>query len=77
MSETLTDLDIRPLSDALGAEIHGVDLSQPLDDATVAAIKDAWHEHIVLLFRDQDLLCLFIFQFRLNDQYLPAKQNSH
>ena len=54
MSETLTDLDIRPLSDALGAEIHGVDLSQPLDDATVAAIKDAWHEHIVLLFRDQD-----------------------
>jgi taurine dioxygenase len=55
MSDTLTGLDIRPLSDSLGAEIRGVDLSQPLDDATAAAIRDAWHEHIVLLFRDQDL----------------------
>ena len=48
-------LDIRPLSDAIGAEIRGVDLSKPLDADTVAAIKDAWHEHIVLLFRDQDI----------------------
>jgi alpha-ketoglutarate-dependent taurine dioxygenase len=36
MSDTLTGLDIRPLSDSLGAEIRGVDLSQPLDDATAA-----------------------------------------
>jgi taurine dioxygenase len=55
MSDTLTGLDIRPLSDALGAEIRGIDLSKPLDDATVAAIEAAWQEHIVLLFRDQDL----------------------
>ena len=39
----------------MGAEIQGVDLSQPLDADTVAAITDAWHEHIVLLFRDQDI----------------------
>ena len=44
-----------PLSDALGAEIKGVDLSQPIDDATVAAIEAAWAEHIVLLFRNQRL----------------------
>jgi len=59
MTDTLTDsataLDIRPLSAALGAEIRGIDLSKPLDDATVAAIEDAWQKHIVLLFRDQDL----------------------
>ena len=59
MSDTLTKsgtaLDIRPLSAALGAEVRGVDLSKPLDDATVAAIEDAWHEHIVLLFRDQNI----------------------
>lgn len=48
-------LDIRPLSDVIGAEVRGVDLSKPLDAGTVAAIKDAWHEHIVLLFRDQDI----------------------
>jgi taurine dioxygenase len=46
---------IRPLSSALGAEIQNVDLSKPLDDTTVAAIKQAWTDHLVLLFRDQTL----------------------
>ena len=46
---------VRPLSPALGAEIVGVDLSRPLDAATVAAIREAWKEHLVLLFRDQTL----------------------
>ncbi len=48
-------LDITPLSQALGAEIRGLDLSEPLDASTTAEIEDAWHEHIVLVFRDQDL----------------------
>lgn len=48
-------IEVTPLSDALGAEIRGVDTSRPLDAETVAAVNDAWHEHIVLLFRDQDL----------------------
>lgn len=46
---------VRPLSPALGAEIVRVDLSRPLDAATVAAIREAWKEHLVLLFRDQTL----------------------
>jgi taurine dioxygenase len=46
---------VRPLSPALGAEIVGVDLSAPMDDATFARILDAWHAHLVLLFRDQRL----------------------
>jgi alpha-ketoglutarate-dependent taurine dioxygenase len=50
-----TTLDIRPLSGALGAEIHGVDLAADLDAATVAAIRAAWLEHLVIFFRDQDL----------------------
>ncbi len=49
------NLDITRISDALGAEIAGLDLREPLDSATVAAIEDAWYEHIVLVFRDQDL----------------------
>jgi taurine dioxygenase len=40
---------------ALGAEISGVDLSGPLDEATVAAIRRAWLEHGVIFFRDQEL----------------------
>jgi taurine dioxygenase len=46
---------VRPLSPALGAEIVGVDLSRPLDDVTFGTILNAWHEHLVLLLRDQRL----------------------
>jgi taurine dioxygenase len=38
----------------LGAEIRGVDLRQPGDDV-FAAIHRAWLDHLVLLFRGQDL----------------------
>jgi taurine dioxygenase len=48
-------MQIIPLSDAIGAEIIGVDLSQKLGRGTIAQIKDAWHEHIVLVFRGQKL----------------------
>lgn len=48
-------MEIIPLSDAIGAEIRGVDLSNPLDTATASIIEMAWHDHIVLLFRDQDI----------------------
>jgi taurine dioxygenase len=48
-------LAVTNLSDVIGAEITGVDLSRPLDGDTIAAIHAAWLEHLVLLFRDQDL----------------------
>ena len=44
-----------PLSPALGAEIIGVDLREPLDDATFEQILAAWHQHLVILLRDQKL----------------------
>jgi taurine dioxygenase len=46
---------IRPLGYALGAEVTGVDATRPLDDRTVAAIRRAWLEHIILCFPGQDL----------------------
>lgn len=55
MDTVVQSLSVRPLSPALGAEIVGVDLSKPLDSATVAAIRSAWTEHLVLLFRNQTL----------------------
>ena len=48
-------LETRPLSSALGAEIFGVDLGEPLDDGTVRALRGALLEHVVIFFRDQEL----------------------
>lgn len=48
-------IEVVPCSPSLGAEIRGVDLRQPLDTATVQAIKDVWAEHLVLLIRGQGL----------------------
>ncbi len=48
-------LTIRPLSDAMGGEIAGIDLRNPLDDTTFAAIETALDDHLVIVFRNQDL----------------------
>jgi taurine dioxygenase len=48
-------LKFTPLSAALGAEATGIDLRQPLDGATVKALKDAFDQNIVLVIRDQTL----------------------
>jgi len=48
-------VSVKPLNAALGAQIEGVDLSADLDSQLQTRIRDAFHEHIVLLFRDQDL----------------------
>jgi taurine dioxygenase len=49
------DVVATPLSPACGAEINGVDLTRPLSPSTVAAIKDAWGRHLVVVFRGQTL----------------------
>ena len=48
-------LSITPVSPVLGAEIAGVDLSQPLAAASVRAIRDALATYGVVFFRDQHL----------------------
>ncbi len=48
-------LEIKRVAGALGAEVFGVDLSGKLDDATVAEIRRAWLEHLVLFFPNQKL----------------------
>jgi taurine dioxygenase len=47
------NLDIRPITGALGAEIHGVDLARDLTEPTIASIRQAFLEHLVVFFRDQ------------------------
>ena len=48
-------IDVRPLTTEIGAEISGIDLRRPLDEATVAALRDALERHLVLFFREQDI----------------------
>src|SRR5262249_628894 len=45
----------RPLSSALGAEILGVDLRDPIDEALKHKFLDTWHQYLVILLRDQTL----------------------
>jgi taurine dioxygenase len=47
--------ELRSLGHALGTEMLGVDLSRPLDEVTFGAIKNAFAEHPVLVFREQNL----------------------
>ena len=49
------NLTVKPLAGALGAEIGGVDLSNPLDEATRNEILQAFYEYLVIYFYDQDI----------------------
>lgn len=55
IKETGSPLTVSPLVGGLGAEIGGVELSQPLGDDAVAAIRHALLTHLVVFFRDQSL----------------------
>jgi taurine dioxygenase len=48
-------LTITPRTPAIGADVAGVDLGQPLDARTVGTLRDALHRHLVLFFRDQHM----------------------
>ena len=47
--------EIHPLAGAIGAEISGVDLAGEVDEDTIALIRRAWLDHLVIFFRGQDL----------------------
>ena len=49
------DLSISPVRGRFGARVAGVDLSQPLEDDCFARIHDAFLEHSVLVFSEQQL----------------------
>jgi len=49
------DITVTPLSSACGAEIRGIDLTKPLPESAVQAIKHAWYKHLVLVFRGQHI----------------------
>jgi taurine dioxygenase len=48
-------MHVRRLANGLGARIEGVDLARPVDDATLALIRRAWLDHLVLVFPQQHI----------------------
>ena len=48
-------VDFRPFADGFGAEVIGVDLGRPLADAVFQAVRQAFHDRRLLLFRDQEI----------------------
>jgi len=51
----MTQLEVRPLSRAVGAEILGINLLEPVSDAQIAEIRKIWLQHSVVFFREQPL----------------------
>jgi taurine dioxygenase len=52
---TKTRFEIVPLGRHIGAELRGIDLRSKPDDSTIRAIYQAWLDHLVIIFPDQDL----------------------
>ncbi len=52
---TPSKITIIPTGAALGADIVGVDLSQPVSHDVYTQIRQAWNDHLVLRFRGQKL----------------------
>jgi alpha-ketoglutarate-dependent taurine dioxygenase len=53
MTQVAQALEVRPQSGWTGAEIHGIDLTKPLDDQQIAEIRAALLQWKVVFFRDQ------------------------
>jgi taurine dioxygenase len=50
-----SSIKISRIAGALGAEVSGIDLSQPASEAVIAEIREALLEHLVIFFHDQHL----------------------
>ncbi|HAA91557.1 MAG TPA: hypothetical protein DCS82_08055 [Rhodospirillaceae bacterium] len=51
----LGGITVVPCSPVIGAEIQGIDISKDLSAETVRALTKAWHTHLALIIRDQDI----------------------
>ena len=65
-------MQVEKLAEALGAEVSGVDLSQPIAPQLFAQIRAAWLEHMVLRFRGQKLTDPQLLAFSRNFGELDA-----
>ena len=52
---TYRHIEAQPVAGSLGAEIRGVNVAAPLDDAVIVEIRQAFLDHLVIFFRYQKL----------------------
>ncbi len=55
LAQASRTIEVIPMGGPCGAEIRGVDLSQPISSDVAEQIQRAWNEHIVIFFRGQDV----------------------
>jgi taurine dioxygenase len=78
----MSKLRVRKLGYAIGAEITGVDLRKPLDEATIAEIRRAWLDHIMLCYPGQDLSEAELIRFTKyfgeidDNRAIPSRQDA-
>jgi taurine dioxygenase len=56
-------ISVRKSSSCMGADVDGLDLSQPMSDAAFIEVRDALHRHHVLAFRGQKLQPASLIEF--------------
>ena len=49
------DFTVSKLTPEIGAEIRGLDLREPLDDETLAQVRQVWLDHVIVLFPEQEI----------------------
>ena len=65
----MSSIWVQPTGAALGADVHGIDLSQPLANDVFQSILTAWSDHLVLRFSGQriDDASLMAFSARFGE----------
>ena len=69
---TYSHFEVKLLSGAVGAVLSGIDISEELSADAIVEIRQAWLEHLVIFFREQQLSDerLMAFGRRFGDLYL-------
>ena len=77
----MTEISVKSVGYSLGAQVVGIDLSKPLSEKHVQIIQEAWAEHQVLVFPNQDLgpesLLAFSRHFGELDNFSSQPFNRH
>jgi len=78
LAPTMDIPEIVPMDAVLGAVVENIDLSRPVDQASYGMIQRALDEHLVLLFRDQELTDEHLVEFsRLFGELDPPAANPY